>query len=385
MGDLQNWRSDLNLAIVGKLLIVINFLFLWKYGARLVSYAWLPAYLCATASGAVFLEPVYRHVLRKTPPKWLAGMLIGLFLIATVVVHYQVPLTSLNVDRWSVIDSFLTALKADAYPYFARSHMGNLPGPMPGYFLLAYPFHALGWLELLAAIGPAGALWWMARNLTHREQVNSWLLLIATFVPVYWEILTRSNLLTYSLLVLIGLVYWERKLAISSKARYGAAIIAGLLLATRSVYGLAYLLVFGTRLREPQNRRRVVMTGMVALLAFAAVLLPFYLIWPEEFQTMNPFLVQSGFLVPRSFVVGFFVLALALLPLRFSAAYPFLVSGYLLFLVVTIYAVYQIWAFGFTEAFHGSKIDLSYFLFSVPFLVYGWARPRVPFNVVRAK
>ncbi|MEL7161779.1 MAG: hypothetical protein AAFN92_13545, partial [Bacteroidota bacterium] len=281
----------------------------------------------------------------------------------------NVPLAGLNVDRWSVISSFWEALAVGEYPYFARSHLGNPPGPMPVYFLLAYPFYAAGWLELLAALGAGGLVWWLAFRRPASPENRLAFLLLVTSVWVAWEVVVRSNVFTYSALVLAGLVWWRRSFLREARVPKVSSLVVGLLLSTRSVFALVYLLVFGEQLWS--RPWLVIRAGVLSLMAFLVTFLPLWWIWGEDFWVMNPFLVQSGFLVPPPLVGGFFLGALGLLFYPELRGRVFFFSGVLLSGVVSIYALYHVGQSGLTAAFFGSKVDLSYFLFGVPFLLCG--------------
>ena len=373
----RTWKKHYWLVI--GLLSLINFLFAWKYGARAgVPGAGLVTALGVLAHSSVTRIPrkIYDRYLRFNPLlTW--GLLMALWVAAAIVVYLRVPLEQLNVDRWSVIASFWQALDIGEYPYFAESHMGNPPGPMPVYFVVAYLFYQLGLLELLALIGPALGLWWLARRVSHERGVNLLLIYLGTSLWLYWEILTRSNILTYSTMVVAGLAWWERSFSQDKRPHLGHAALTGLLLSTRSIFALAYLVVYGSKLRRPAAVRPVVLAGLVSLLVFSLTFLPLYLSWPNAFWQLNPFIVQSDFLIPGEFVLGFFAVAGALLFIRFAADRPFLTAGYLLFGVILVYALYHVLTTGFEMAYFGSKVDLSYFLFSVPFLCYGLARAPV--------
>ncbi|OAV46188.1 hypothetical protein [Lewinella sp. 4G2] len=355
------------------LLIAINFLFVWKYGQRVTRFAPVLALAVAGGQALMFTSTIYDKLLRRISPTVLWSMLAIGWVAAAAFVHYRVDLEGLNVDRWSVISSFLEALEAGGYPYLAESHRGNPPGPMPVYHFLAYPFYKVGWLVLLAIIGPIAGTHWLTKSVDHDRRINALLLLVGSSAWLYWEILVRSNVITFTILVLLGLAAWAY--AIKAKANWPKlgllAVATGLLLATRSVFGLAYLLIFGSLLLQRLYVGRVVVSAIISLVTFALIFLPFYLAWPEEFMVINPFIVQGGFLVPHSFVAGFFLLATGLLAYPPARARPFIWSGYLLFLIVGVYFAFHVWQSGFDLAFHGSKVDLSYFLFSVPFLICG--------------
>ncbi len=336
-------------------LLVINLLFLYKYGARITPFA-APALIAYVLAWGAILRWGPRLPLKP----WMLAVAIGWLGIVTLATHVYVPLAELNVDRWSVISSFLEALYAGDYPYAARSHLGNPPGPMPVYYLIAAPFHALGLLEVLSAAGYLLALIWLYRQ-GRGAGAGALLLLASPFM--YWEIATRSNLFTFSLLTLWGLKRFVHR------PDYVRAVVVGLLLSTRSVYALAYLIYYVTLLREGVPLRRVAGVTLVSALAFFLSFLPLVAGWPGAFREMNPFLVQGTFLVPPVVVALFFALALLAAYRARRTTAPWL-SGVVLFVAILIYAGVVVADHGWEAAYLDSQIDISYLLFCVPFLGY---------------
>ena len=347
--------------------IFINFLFVWKYGSRATEWAAAVAVLVAGAQVAWVVGASRIQI----SDKWARMIVIaaGLALLTVAgVVTWKIPLESLNVDRWSVISSFWEAAGVGEYPYFATSHMGNPPGPMPVYFLLAWPFYLTGSLDLLSAAGYWLLLAWLYRS-PGRAKVLVPIFMSCVFM--YWEVAVRSNIVTYAVLVLVALEYFRGR----GEKSWGGnlillAIVIGLLLSTRSVFALAYVTYFLAALKlKEMPFGRLVAFGSVALVAFLLTFLPLVLLWPESFGEMNPFLVQSSFLLPVWFIPGFFGLAaVSVLLIKRSEDVP-LAAGWVLFLCILLYAIYHVSNSGFEEAFFGSKVDLSYFLLSVPFLL----------------
>lgn len=350
--------------------LFINFLFVWKYGSRATDWAAGIAVLLVVGQvGWILLSDKI-----KVSDKWINRTVIavGVFLIAFgALAAWAIPMENLNVDRWSVISSFWEAAGEGEYPYFSTSHMGNPPGPMPVYFVIAWPFHALGALDTLAATGYLLILFWLYRSPAKTKLLVP---LLFSCVFMYWEIAVRSNIVTYTVLVAMALEYFRRQ---GDKA-WGnnlilQAIVIGLLLSTRSVFALAYVVYFLASLKlKEMPFGRMVAFGSVALAAFLLTFLPFVLLWPDSFGEMNPFLVQSSFLLPAWFIPGFFGLAAAsALLIKRSEDVP-LAAGWVLFLCILLYAIFHVLTSGFEEAFFGSKVDLSYFLLAVPFF-YGAA------------
>ena len=189
---------------------------------------------------------------------------------------------------------------------------------------------------------------------------------------MYWEITTRSNIFTNSILILLILRGFA---GINPKTKPWkfilTALLTGFLLSTRSVFVLVYLVFFLSALRNREIEfKRISLFLTIAVLAFAGSFLPFILLFKDDFFTINPFIIQSSFLVPQVYTLAFMIIALFLAFLVKEKRDKYFYSGLSLFLAILIYAVYLIRIFGFQTAFIHSKIDISYFLFCVPFFFY---------------
>ena len=232
---------------------------------------------------------------------------------------------------------------------------------MPVYYLVAAPFHALNVLEWLGASGYLLAIGWA----WYRKQCSSLTALLLVTSPfMYWEIAVRSNIFTFSILALIGLQHFARRV------NYAGAAFVGAMLATRSVYVLAYIPYYLTIWRT-RGTTAFLGPATFSALIFLLTFLPFWLIWPEPFYRMNPFIVQGSFLLPPQAIGIAFVTAAGISILRTKVNLPFL-SGLLLFGVILLYSVYHIYRLGWQEAYLDSKIDLSYYIFCVPFIGYAY-------------
>lgn len=350
-------------------LLVVNFLFSFKYLSRYFDYA---LYIAALIGITQFAFYRFGHKI-PLPAKWKSvicfvamSLIIGLVIIS----HYEIPVESLNVDRWSVISTFLTELFNGNYPYFARSHMGGYPGPMPIYFLIALPFYFIGELSILSAIGYLIILEVLRRRETTRNTVFLIFFTVTSLFAI-WEIATRSNLFTFSILVVFVLNRFTTLRISKTFSFYALAVLTGLLLSTRSIYILPYLIFFISSLTNkeiPFNKLFLFLS--VAFISFVSTFLPFIYFFRSEFFTMNPFIVQSSFLVPTSYTIFFIFMALAMSFFVKNNSDKLFYSGASLFLAILIYASYHLINYGYEVSFVNSQVDISYFIFCVPFLMF---------------
>ena len=351
------------------ILLFVNFIFCLKYSIR---YTELGFYIAIILLGIQLLVFKYNdkislsYKLKKVICYSFIFFLVGLVIIS----HFTIPLESLNVDRWSVISSFLTELYNGNYPYYAKSHMGNYPGPMPIYFLIAAPFHEIGELSVLSSIGYLILTIILIVKIKKIQNINFLLFYLFTSLFMIWEITTRSNVFTYSLLTVLVLDEFTNLDLKNTLKFYGIAILTGLMLSTRSVYILPYIIFFLSSLINKEiSLKKLFFFLSVAFIVFISTFIPFIWIFKSDFFTMNPFIIQSSFFVPKLYTLLFILISISLTLLVKNKSDKFFFSGISLFITILIYSIYHVVNSGVEVAYFRSKIDISYFIFCLPFLI----------------
>lgn len=351
------------------MLTIISALFACKYGMRLGLLGAALALLISCLPIVFCFYPSMTHRSMRLFRVACIGC-IAIFVIAVLGAHQYLDPTSLQVDRWSVIASFIDAWNEGSYPYTAVSHLGNHPGPMPFYFVVAAPFYAIGELSWLSVTGYILVLIYLLRS---SNRSASWYLLayLLTAPFVWWEIAVRSNIFTYTVLFLSALMLMERWYEQGLSYALIPAILIGLLLSTRSVYILPLILFFlPILLNDYRQYRRLVVIGLVIVGAFVMTFIPLIIRYGSMFYEMNPFVIQSSFLVPRAMILLFIGISIGLAYRIRQAEDRYYYGGLSLFIAIVFYGAYCVFRYGFYDAYWNSKIDLSYFLFCVPFLLY---------------
>ncbi len=351
------------------ILLFINLIFSYKYLNRYFDYAAIISFAILIIQILLLL---YSNRLSKiSAVKYLP--VLGVFTIVSLafVVHFKVDIHTLNVDRWSVLDSFIRALFEGDYPYLAKSHMGNYPGPMPMYYIFALPAYFIGELNVLSVLGYVYFFWLSYKGFEDKKNLIVPMVLI-TSLFMYWEILTRSNIVSYSVIALIILVFYQRNQKNSIHRNLViSAVLTGFTLATRSVFILPYIIIFfASFLNKEIKLKELIMYGIIAVISFGVVFLPFIIFYDGQFWEMNPFIIQSSFLIPQGYILIFIGISIVMSLFAKSQKDAVFFSGVSLFVSITIYAVYHLINLGFKEAYVNSKIDISYFLFCVPFFLY---------------
>jgi len=358
-------KQNLSLGII----LLVNLLFGIKYLSRYSLYGVIAAvgiiglqYLIVKSSGLLYRFKQYL--------KFIDLFILAVFVGGAVIVFMKVPVESLNVDRWSVISSFWNNYFDGKYVYYAKSHMGNPPGPMPFYYILALPFYMLGEQGIFSLAGVVVFYLLLKKTSLAPPYRTLGLLMAVSSLFYLWEVMCRSNIFINGVLVLLSLVFFlnSRK---NNATLVISAVLTGLLLSTRNVFAIPYIIMFlySWKAKEVTFKQLFVM-GTIAIVVFALTFIPFAIgIW-ADFMVMNPFVVQSSFLMPFGYTLVFIAMAIVSPLLCRLREDVYFYSGLVLFLTILFYVGYQIVTTSYKTALIDSGADISYLILCTPFLVY---------------
>jgi hypothetical protein len=283
--------------------------------ANTAGAAFVPVYL---AGGGLLLWLLMRPFERATrrlgerTAAWTILALLCLTLLAVVVVHPRIDTTGAELfgvrvgasDNDDAVDVGTARLLAGENPYRARTFLGNPIAPLPGAFLLALPFYALGhsavqnvfWLAVFAAL-----LWRLGR----RARVALILLLSVLLVSpdVVYQLLQGGDYATDALATaaFAALVVDLARRASPSWQIALAAAGLGIAVTTRANLLLVVPLVVavvwrahGADVQESAGAgrppatalRAAVLTAAVAAATVCALVLPFYFWDPAHFTPL---------------------------------------------------------------------------------------------------
>jgi hypothetical protein len=352
--------------IVDAIIAFINALFLLKYLPRYVHHSeiYIIAYLGLISMAYWAWENKKVHVSNT-----FLLLLIGLFTLAFITALQLIPAAKLNVDRWSGIYSFWQTWFKGNYPYNSLSHLGKYSGPLPVYFLFALPFYALkeiGYMSLLASVL---FILYLVRLGKRENSDFSFAILVLLMSPcIYWEIIARSTLFFFSFLWLVYAEWFLSRELKDKKSIYLSGIIGGLLLSTRIIYAMLLCMWAVYIWKRLKSIKQIVLWGIIVALVFAATILPFWLIYPNDFIQHNPFTVESSY-VPFSY--NFIFLAIVVIGgiLCKNKQSVLFLCGLSLFLIILIYLAYHVFRDGWDNALANSYVDISYFIIPFPFLI----------------
>jgi len=347
----------------------VNYLFLAKYLARITNYPISIAFLIVITTGfSIWLMVKKKQEIISTK---LALFILTVFCLSACLFLFQIPVANLNLDRWSVISSFWDTCLQGKYPYLAMSHMGNFPGPMPVYFLLFLPFHLIGEIGLASLLAICSMFFVLKKIHLHDKKIQLVLLLVVSSAAIWYEIICRSTIFTNSILVLFYFILSSIYMPNTTRKAFILGIAEGLLLSTRNVFGLSFaLLGFNFLFNKSIKLQNVIIWGATVALTFGITFVPFLLFYWEDFIKMNPFIIQSTFLLPSYFVIIFGITTLAIGIFCREFETTVFLNGVLLFGIASVYFIFHVAESGIEKAYFGSIIDITYFVFCLPFFLY---------------
>lgn len=349
--------------------VFINLVFFIKYLERVTEYYLILSFILCSFYFIVWnLRTKINKYRIKSIHNW--AFILTLTLIS-IVLFYKIDVNTLRVDRWSVITSFWDNYFNNDYVYYAISHMGSYPGPMPFYFILALPFYLIGELGFLTIIGIILFYNILKKEIKSESKLFIGLLIITSSVFIFWEIVCRSNLFFNGVLILYVVKRFLDTKTFNRKEILITSCLFGLTLSTRNVYAIPFIIAFCYSLRiKSISIKQIMSIGIISATIFVLTFLPF--IWNhfDDFTQMNPFLIQSSFLMPFEFTIPFIIMAFLISFLCKTKNDVYYYSGITLFSTIVGYYLYYFSIVGFEKTFFGSKADISYFILSTPFLIY---------------
>lgn len=349
------------------LFLSVSFLFLYKYLDRYTEYAGVFSVLFC---GVYILFWKKKEWFRIIPTYVELVLMVG-FVLVSFLMWKKFPVETLNVDRWSVISSFWDSYFRGEYAYFAKSNVGNPPGPMPFYFLLALPFYLFGELGVLAVMGVLLMYGLLLLLRVQKEIRMLILLLMISSGFTIWEVISRSNIFLNTVLVLASLLYILGRKEFNLRSVLISGIMVGLLVSTRNVFVISYMICFLFLWRTGVIKfKQLVLLGGIGLIVFGLTFIPIVYGHWDDFERMNPFIVQSTFLIPFEYTLFFAGLAVTASFLCKFRNDVYFYNALVLFVSILIYMLYHIYNSGFYDAFTGSTVDISYFIFCIPFALW---------------
>lgn len=350
------------------LYLAINTLFVEKYVSRVTSYHWLVVIIYIVGVCLIFWSMNKLSKKVKSFSKIFIGILIAILGIA-IGLQYIVDPLLINVDRWSAIHNFLSAMLQGQYPYGQQTHLGGYGSPFPVWQILHLPFYALGNVGLSIIVVTLLFLLTIYRIYSNKIAVFASVLLCIS--PAFWyEVAVRSDLITNIMLSAIiaeWLVYKNVKLTDNIVS---ISIIVGLLLSTRLISVIPICVVYGYEFIQ-MNWKKKCLFVLIVVGVFCLTMLPF-VFWKGStllFFEYNPFILQTrqgSWLV----LLIFAIIAITIVVwVREKKTYRLAVTGFLLTCLVAMAFLEKMWQYNLWDQLFSSTFDITYLSIALPFYV----------------
>jgi hypothetical protein len=272
---------------------------------------------------------------------------------------------NIAVGRYPALHDWIEKLLDGEFPYLS----GVRPSGFPFLFIMAMPFYFIGDLGLWQIFGFL-LFSYLVLSGGHNgggTRIRSLLLLLAAPIFLY-EVVVRSELFSNMVIVLAYLEFARRR--IGRAGILGLVLtgfVGGLLLSTRGIVVLIYIIFFGYYFRK--NLKEGIIFGISALASFCLTLVPF-MIWNwNHFANSGPFSVQLLYIPGWLLLLSVLASVLCAVFVRSVRQSYYAVSLVLFTVVLTVFLL-SVLRIGWTEAVSGDGFDISYFCFTLPYLLY---------------
>ncbi len=346
--------------------IFTNALFVWKYAADYLQYPLILSliYIVIIFIVIYLVSRDYKINLSKSVQNRIYFSVVFLSACILTIIMLQFDPAKIAVGRYPAMYEWISRLLRGEFPYVSDIN----PSGFPFLFVLAIPFYILGDLGffqifsflVFALIIHLGC----SRN--DLSGFRSILLLIAA--PIFlFEIVVRSDLFSNMVMVMLYLLIFQ----LYGRSRMSVfpvllGLAGGLLLSTRGVVFIIYIIFFLFMVRKNRFRYGLFIFSMLA--GFILTLAPF-LIWDaKHFVESGPFAIQLSYIPVWVFILSIIASVACGLGIK-SLKGIYTSISVMLFGVVLIAFVISIVNFGLTESVLGDRFDISYFSFCLPFLL----------------
>ena len=351
-----------NAFLIGAYLF-INFLFVYKYSARItnlyLTLSLLYSVIVLLAIGFALHQRGNLQVLSKSTVSF--SIVFVLAILYAVVMFHTDPLST-RVGRYPALHTFIHRFLNGDFPYLPGQNISGFPF----LFLLSLPFYLIGDLGLLQIF--SFVIFSVILHKKYEEQKVSYIpLLLLVLSPAFlYEVVVRSELFSNMVLVLFLFYILERIRPIKSvRTLFLVGILAGLLLSTRGIVLLPYLIYFVFYFKK--DIRSLTLFGLSTALGFIITFVPF-VIWNKELLIQNnPLAVQKSYIPAWLLILS--ILGCVLIGYSvdtFKRIYRS--TALLVFGVVFFCFVIGMVQNSFDQAVFQSY-DITYFCFCLPYLL----------------
>ena len=358
------------------LYLFINFLFVYKYSARITDLclilSLLYSIIVVLLIGFMLQNREKFQGLNKSAVYFSIVFLLAI--LYTVVMFHIDPLST-RVGRYPAIHTFIHRLLNGDYPYVPGQNISGFPF----LFFIFIPFYLigdLGFFQILSFV-----IFSIIVHEKYAQEKASYIpFLLLVLSPAFlYEVVVQSELFTNMVLVVLLFHILERIKPIkSTKVLFLTGILAGFLLSTRGIVLLPYIIFFMFYFRK--DIKSLIFFGLSAALGFMITFVPF-LIWNKDlFFANNPLTIQKSYIPDLLLVISVLVsILLAISVDSFKKIYLSITT--VLFMVVFLCFILELSQVSFKQGVFIS-FDISYFCFCLPYLLlsFEFKKPTLKYN-----
>lgn len=353
--------------------LFVNFLFVYKYSARITNL-----YLTLSLLYSVIVVLVIGFMLQNRESFQSLNKcrvyfpIVILLVVLYAVAMFHIDPFSTRSGRYPALYTFIHRLLSGDFPYVSGQNISGFPF----LFFLLIPFYLIGDLGLFQIC--SFVVFSIILHKRYAEEKVSYapLLLLALSPALLYEVVVRSELFSNMVLIVLLFYVLERIKPIRSiRTLFFAGIVAGFLLSTRGIVLLPCLIYFLFYFRK--DIKSLGFFGFSAGLGFVITFVPF-VIWSKElFIQNNPLAVQKSYIPDWLLILS--ILGCVLIGYSVDTFRRICRStAFLLFGVVFLCFVVSVVQNSFNQAVF-ERFDITYFCFCLPYLLLSFKfNPRSP-------
>jgi hypothetical protein len=302
------------------------------------------------------------HPLIKYKNLLLVGKIFSILVIVYILFFPRLG----EIGRLPAIEDWLYRFNNGLFPYNST----HTPSSYPVIFFIAYPFYLINATGIIEFMGIAIFMFLLFKGGDSNRGILVKLAILMSSIVIYYEIVTRSELFFNMMLVAL-VVYLCEKYLNPDKIDIRfllTAVLTGIILATRSVTALLFLIYFLYKIRY--ELKYLFLFGGIALLVFISFIIPFYIWDPVSFMTNGPFAVQSYLSnLPITLIFLIFIAGIYSGWAVSGVREFFFSGGVILFFAALGSFLFRVFETGVAEAVISDGYDIAYFIFAVPMLL----------------
>ena len=315
---------------------------------------------------------LFNKIRSRYPAQKIAYLLIVvLFFLFTVFLNIHIDGNSVNVDRWSAMETSISALLNNQYPYSAADHLNGRSSNLPGLIIIGLPFYYIGNIGILQSFTFLLFAFTIYKSIHNIKAKLLALILLILSISYLWEVYVKSDLISNFIIILSFISLWYLKYQNNKLEKGGlSAGIFSFLLFTRIVSIIPMTLLL---FKPFNNSSAKIKLNFVLISVSTMFILGFIVLYNcpdmDFFRNNNPLTLQN-----RQLPL-FISLILIIIPFFYSkkvVSLDSLIKYSLIFLSIPVFVSFAISniRYGYYDAIINSTYDISYFNIILPFVIY---------------